>query len=267
MQLPEAIESIRRAVVQIQRHGSGTRRGSTIGSGFIVGDRAHVVTAKHVVDAVDFGAGQTIVVGFALPDVDTPELTMRANFVGTGAEVVDASAEHDIALLSVPGATELLVGVQLGDRAIAAEPIPARLSKKKPREGVLLAISGYPLNEPSLVTTCGTLASSFSLDREGPNPEMRYLGDVTANPGNSGGPVYTVSDAAVIGVCVAGRLTSVVGGEGEQAAGLKHAAGLTVIVPVEQVQAFLERNGVISAGVAGEQPAAQRIKQRRRRKR
>ena len=47
--------------------------------------------------------------------------------------------------------------------------------------------------------------------------QERYLSDFTANPGNSGGPVYTVRDASVIGVCVARRLAPIVGGLGHHA--------------------------------------------------
>jgi S1-C subfamily serine protease len=239
MRLPEAIDQARRSIVQIQAQGPAG--GSTLGSGFLVTE-TYVVTAKHVIDAVDLGGGQTLIVGFALPDVDTPELSVRGSFIGTNANVVDVNAEQDLALLSVPGAAGLPAAIQIGDRAVHAYRTPARLSTSPLREGTAIAVSGYPLNEPSLVTTAGILASSFSLHEQGGGLRERYLADCTANPGNSGGPVYAVSDAAVVGVCVAGKLAPIVGGQG-----LHAAAGLTVIVPVQEVVALLERNGLAPA--------------------
>jgi S1-C subfamily serine protease len=248
MQLPEAIERVRKSIVQIQRGGSRSMP-STIGSGFLVGDPLHVVTAKHVVDAVDFAGGQEVFVGFALPDLESAEIQIRASFVGTTAAVLDTSEDQDLALLQV-SLDQVPTAIQIGDRAIRAEPQSVRLSTSAPRDGVAIAISGYPLSEPSLVTTSGVLATSFSIERQGgPQTAERYLGNITANPGNSGGPVYTTNDGAVIGVCVAGRLTPIVGGVGSQ------TAGLTVIVRATEVAALLERNGIrlasSSAGSAG----------------
>jgi len=229
-------------------------QGATLGTGFVVTEARHVVTAKHVIDAIDFAGGQSVNVAFAGPDVDTPGLQMRANFAGTQGEVVDSVAEHDLALIEVPGASSLTFRVQAGERLIESVPMPARLNRDRLREGVELAVSGYPLAQPSLVTNAGILASSFSPDGTLGDWKDRYLGDFTANPGNSGGPVYTVYDGAVIGVCVAGRLAPVVGGVGA------HAAGLTVIVPIGEVLALMERNGLENprGGVGEKQPRKRR---------
>jgi hypothetical protein len=96
MQLPDAIERIRPSIVQIERLAA-IGRPDTIGSGFLVGDPLHIVTAKHVVDAVNLEAGERVVIGFAVPDIDTPQLTMRASFVGTDASLIDTWEEHDLA--------------------------------------------------------------------------------------------------------------------------------------------------------------------------
>jgi hypothetical protein len=153
---------------------------------------------------------------------------MRAGFVGTSARVVDAVFKQDLALLEVTGQrTALLAEIEskTGSKTMYRRETyrdPARLSSTKLREGVALAVSGYPLAEPSLVTNAGILATTFSVagGREG------YLGDFTVNPGNSGGPVYTVGNAEVIGVCAAIKRRS-------------YLAGLTLIVPVDQVRAML----------------------------
>lgn len=239
MNLVDAIDRIRPSVVQIRAVGPGmSPGGNTLGTGFVVTKDRHVVTAKHVVDAIDYGAGQSLHVAFAGPDVDTRQLKIRANFTGTQATVLDTVDEHDLALLEVPGAQNLTFRIQLGDQLIETEPRAAWLNERKLREGIELAVSGYPLAQPSLVTNAGVLASSFSPDGPVGNWKDRYLGDFTANPGNSGGPVYTVGDAGIVGVCVAGRLAPIVGGVGA------HAAGLTVVVPVAEVQALMARNGL-----------------------
>jgi S1-C subfamily serine protease len=209
--------------------------GPALGTGFVVTSRIHVVTAKHVVDGADSAAQQTLQVGFAAPNIDTPELKMRGGFVGVGARVLDVMPEHDLALLELRGAVDLVSNVMFVGQRVPP-PVPVTVSSRGIRDGTSLAVSGYPLNEPSLVTNAGVLASSFSLVEEAGQFQERHLGDFTANPGNSGGPVYTTTDGRVVGVCVAGKLTPVVGGVGA------HAAGLTVIVPVAEVVALLARN-------------------------
>jgi len=78
----------------------------------------------------------------------------------------------------------------------------------------------------------------------------RYLADLQVNGGNSGGPVYKVDAAAVIGVCVATQTASVM--FGNQPGGpavadgrpLVYSAGLTIVVPAKYVVAFLNQNGL-----------------------
>lgn len=253
MRLPDTIDRIRQSVVQIRRVTPGAApSGDIIGTGFIVTDDHHVVTAKHVVDGL--GPGQVLQVFFAGPDIDDPAMRIRAAFTGLGGVVVDVDATHDLALIAVPGAA-MLANTRYGPHGAQVHHAPVRLDQRKMREGVELAVSGYPLAQPSLVTNAGVLATTFSPDGAPGDYRDRYLGDFTANPGNSGGPVYTVSDASVVGVCVAGRLTNIVGGAGQ------HFAGLTVIVPVSEVRALIERNGL---AVPDEAPAPRRDAKRSR---
>jgi S1-C subfamily serine protease len=240
MQLPDAIQRIKPSIVQMLRNGPGLpEEGQRLGTGFLVTEDAHVVTAKHVVDAVDVAAGQRLRVAFPSEDVDTPEgIKVRAGFDITDGHVVGADAEHDLALVVVHNGRSFPIPMTVLGRHVHRPWTPIQIAPVSVREGIAIASSGYPLKEPSLVTTAGILASSFSLDGD---RYGRYLGDFTGNPGNSGGPVYTVSEARTIGVCVAGRLSPIVGGHGLQ------TAGLTVVVPVEQVMALLERCDVAAA--------------------
>ena len=236
MQLPDTIDHIRPSVVQIRRFSTQRAAGQTIGTGFIVADTQHVVTALHVVDVVNLSAGEAIHVALAAPNVDTPELKMRANFSEYEGKLIGVNNDQDLALIHVRQLKEPGFRVKFGPRLIEAKPVNATLRTNPLREGVELAVSGYPLAEPSLVTNAGILASTFTLND---NPsQVCYLGDFTANPGNSGGPVYTTRDGSVIGVCVAGKLAPIIGGVGTQ------SAGLTVIVPAAQVVSLLSAHGV-----------------------
>jgi S1-C subfamily serine protease len=233
MQLPDTIDRIRPSVVQIR-----TASGRKLGTGFIATDANHVVTACHVINAA---AGEPIRVGFAGPDVDTPQVRTRATFMVVDGTLIGADAGHDLAVIAVPQVTGLTL--QLGSQLITAPPRPARLKADKLRAGAQLAVSGYPLDEPSLVTNAGILASTYSPANPPASLQECYLGDFTANPGNSGGPVYAVNDATVIGVCVGARTTPVMNSRVPGAGGF-YSAGLTVIVPAMDVLKLLAEHGL-----------------------
>jgi S1-C subfamily serine protease len=137
----------------------------------------------------------------------------------------------------------------------AAEPIV--LESGRPIDGTEIAISGYPLGEPTFVTTRGTIASAWTTGPSSDRFVEWYLGDITANPGNSGGPVYRVTDARVVGVCKAGKLTPISGGEGSQ------TAGLTIIVPAIHVAELMDRHGLSPLPNRAE-PSPRRSKRKRR---
>jgi S1-C subfamily serine protease len=257
MQLPDVIDRVRPSVVQIRRIVPGQLpSGQTIGTGFIVVDTEHVVTALHVVEAVNLSAGESVHVALAAPNVDTPELKMRANFSQYEGKVVGTDKDQDLALIHVPQLNGPGFRVQFGPKLIEAKPVAAKLNTSPLREGVELAVSGYPLAEPSLITNVGILASTFTLNN---NPaQMCYLGDFTANPGNSGGPVYTTRDGSVIGVCVAGKLAPIIGGVGAQ------TTGLTVIVPAAQVEALLSANGLQQSTTVAATPRPNNMRKRRK---
>lgn len=90
-----------------------------------------------------------------------------------------------------------------------------RLATERARDGEDIAVSGYPVAEPVLITTTGTVASAWGFDLTqlpdlaGPvlaDLDDLYLVDATINPGNSGGPVYRTRDGALIGVCLSIRM-------------------------------------------------------------
>jgi S1-C subfamily serine protease len=159
-------------------------------------------------------------------------------------------------------------------------PVPplagiAALDTTRPREGTSIAVSGYPFAMNSLITNSGCVASAFfptfaddpipdppqqpddegirgdvrvqEVFTPGPPPGERYLGDLEVNGGNSGGPVYFVDTAAVIGVCVATRSAPIThAGKPVIVNGqmLAYSSGLTIVIPAKYVGAMLREQRV-----------------------
>lgn len=236
MDLKEAIEAVRPAVVQID-----DRDGNVIGSGFFVDDKAHVATAWHVVE--DLPAPT---VALAHPNTED----VRANFRGIGTVVVAKDEHHDLAVLEMarnPFDGEMHSAIVIGEEEIDLLYGTVHLDATRPDDGEPIAISGYPLENPVLVTTSGAIAAAWNWDTHDVRtpsgvtfPEMSdvYLADVQANPGNSGGPAYRISDGAIIGVCirVQGAPTwDETGADSDFAAN----AGLTEIRPVRYLVSLI----------------------------
>lgn len=121
---------------------------------------------------------------------------------------------------------------------------PVIFNSHRPQDGVSIAVSGYPLSEPALVTNAGSVATTWSMHETKPNGRSfnSYLGDVQVNPGNSGGPVYLVDDGSVIGVCVAYKSAPLLIQSSDL--GIRTNSGLTVIVPTEYVIEMLKKNSI-----------------------
>ena len=165
------------------------------------------------------------------------------NRVGVSFEVIGEDNDYDLSLLRLnqnPFRGEVTSGIRITDKEL---PIPAgavRLRRERPLDGQEIGISGYPLAQRVLVTNSGHIASVWA--------DPNYLADVEVNPGNSGGPVYLVEDASVIGVCVALRGSNVWNEHGEPQK-LFYSAGLTSIIPAEHVIELLNRHEISYEGV------------------
>jgi S1-C subfamily serine protease len=278
----EAIEKVRPAVVQIRivvrpsppdiAHPTAVNPGVIpVGTGFLIGVEGYAITARHVMVGVrslmDRIPGvKEMGVGIALPNIQNVRgVTIQSSFTGVGFEEVDEDAAHDLALLKLkrnPFRGEVSSGivadgVKVGELHVSESVLDAR----RPQDGAVVAISGYPLSEPGLVTNAGWMASvwSFTISQTPAQPPApagwmipevadSYLADVTANPGNSGGPVYLVDSGAVIGVCVGGKLAPAKDQNGQDVVidghTISYAAGLTVVVPSQYVVELLKKNGV-----------------------
>ena len=261
MDLPEAIDQIRPAVVQIrveppQPGATGDER--VIGTGFWVDDGGLLLTARHVIEAgkalVAQIQGSRLALGLAIPNLTGPPITIRASFEIMDAEVVEEDPRHDLALLRAPrnpfqsgrpsGVHQ--VGNGWGVNALYGL---CRLDTASVRDGERIAVSGYPLAEPALITTSGGIASAFGTESQQvqhpsappgftvPDVADSYMADVAVNPGNSGGPVYRVAGGGVVGVCVAFRIAS-----GQTPSPFFYNSGLSVVVPIKYGLALIARH-------------------------
>jgi S1-C subfamily serine protease len=170
---------------------------------------------------------------------------MLTAFMVEGIELVDEDYPNDLVLFRHDGSGfPHGMSVSINGAPHTAPPRPARLSAELPADGEAIAISGYPLEAPSLTTTSGHIATNWAhFDMRGALVHQ-YFGDITVNPGNSGGPAYRLSDGAVIGVCSDVLLTDVVESMGGPSPAGKHAAGLATITPSTAVRALMLKSGV-----------------------
>ena len=259
--MADAIEYIRPSIVQIavlpSAAAHGTQRLNVLGTGFWVSENGLVLTARHVISSQRLMAsmsGSRLMIGQGIPSITDPEFTIRGSFNYLGSKVVEEDPRHGITLIQAmqnPFATEQRPFI----RALAPDtdvyPLLglATLSTSEVRDGEQIGVSGYPLAEPTLVTTWRislALGASFQQAQALgappgytiPNIADSYLADVTVNPGNSGEPVYRISDGEVIGVCVAFRI-----GRGTNGTAMFfYNSGLSVVVPIKYGRELIARH-------------------------
>ena len=244
---------------QMVKEGSPFRR-TPLGSGFFVSTDGHVITANHVLQSIAMVAGSVpaedeyAYLGIAMPN----EEGFRANFRALKFEVVDTDTVHDLALIRAatsPFEGELGPKVISSGKSMVTEVDVGTLRTARPKDGQEIAISGFPFGEPVLVTSGGWMASSWAINKVEPGTpgakaiENVYLADVESNPGNSGGPVYLIEDASVVGVCIGTRRTGVVDASGEVKPDHFTSSSLTHVIPTEYVVELLDKNSVVWTSV------------------
>lgn len=247
--LSSIIERVRPSIVRILvmvdyrvQESTDTFKATASGTGFIVDTAGHIATAGHVVSLPAItrdlrgmlaGKNQHLIesaVHRTEIQVRLPARSIQKDANGNtfynvndilDARVVADDDTVDIAVLAcdrnpltLPGSV-ILRGKPL--RAPARVPI---LQTHPPDDGNMISVSGFPLDIPVLVTNTGWIASGFFKDERG---RALYLGDISVNHCNSGGPVYNDSDGTIIGVVTEYRPAP----EGN--------SRLTVIVPIQRV--------------------------------
>jgi S1-C subfamily serine protease len=213
--------------------------GGTCFAVFIGSDHnVYALTAAHVVNLrlpqtgndLAFG-NRDIEVTVPVPNV-IPPFVFIAFDVREKAELVAEDKAHDIALLKFHEPDNALA--VNGQSGVKMKPL--RPAQNRPQDGEVIIISGYPLSVASLITTSGIMSAAWELTpqaiQQGGFPTGgSYSGDVyvvdaIANPGASGGPVYSVDTKRVVGICD-GVFPSLGGG----ATGLGGA--YTAVIPIE----------------------------------
>ncbi|SMC59759.1 S1C family serine protease [Kibdelosporangium aridum] len=161
--LVSVAEHVRAGVVSVQAPRGGR---TATGSGFVIDDRAHIITNSHVVA----GASSVTVTG--------------ADGTRRTATVVGTDPSSDIAVLRVepgPGLHPLVLGrsadVRVGEQVLAI---------------------GSPLGLAGSVTS-GIVSAVDRQARIGGSQQSAVQTDASINPGNSGGPLVN-SRGEVIGV-------------------------------------------------------------------
>lgn len=214
MDLCDAIDALRPSVVQFV--AISATEDHVFGSGFILDDEGRVATAAHVIRLGQAlgSRGFGLRIGIASPNAKTEigdaKVSMRANFTRIGYAVSVIDEERDVACViasaSLAEPMNLVAFASDGEIVRPFEEVHSKCSvdSDRPREGEHVAVSGYPLRIPSMVTTSGHVASAWEEHRRSnAKPHDVYLADLSVNPGNSGGPVFRVADARVLGVCSA----------------------------------------------------------------
>lgn len=265
--LQTALAAIRPSIFQI---GTGVAADAgPLGTGFFIDRSGYAVTANHVVTMAEQLLGQSggpIQLSAGLAHENTEN--MRANFTVIGLSVAARDTAHDLAILSAnpnPFQSHVATGIVLNGEEVALPVETATLDHDRPNDGEPIAVSGYPLNNPTLITNSGTLASVWAVHTQEIQPpgappgitipEMQdvYLADVQVNPGNSGGPVYRASDATVVGVCIANQPSPVMDSD-MNSTDLYYGSGIAVVTPAKYVGALLRV--ALSEGAAAEDSTA-----------
>jgi S1-C subfamily serine protease len=247
--LPFTIDVVRPSIIQV-------RAGTSWGTGFLLHTAGYALTAKHVTKAASSVTGG-VVAGLAIPNVDISGTSLRGNFEIVECEVIEEDPRHDLTLLKLtpsPFATGKPSGISRtpgGGLAVNALYGVAPLTLERPRDGVGIAVSGYPLAKPVLVTTSGIIASAWESSVADVSPPGApagftthdfadsYLADVAVNPGNSGGPVYLAASGSVVGVCVSFEIANAQDTAGTP---LRYNSGLSVVIPIRYGIDLLRRH-------------------------
>lgn len=239
--LVATVARVRRSVVQVAT-APAPGQAVRVGTGFFVAGDGSVLTAAHVVEETH---DDPLLVGIPHPGAPT----VRGSFTYLPARVVAADADRDLALLRPlrNPFDGLRSGVVVDGREVPLDIAVADLAVDRLPDGSPVAVAGYPVTEPVLVTTAGVVASAWAFDpTELPGEPAvvpvrdYYLLDITANPGNSGGPAYDAGSGQVIGVCVSFRVAAGAAEAGPRPVVFPYNSGLTVVTPIGALRPLLE---------------------------
>ncbi|WAC71923.1 serine protease [Roseateles sp. SL47] len=232
--LPDLIDKSRQAVVAVGTFSATDNpRFGFRGTGFMVGDGKTIVTCSHVIpnplekDLAILVPGVANASGQAQP---------------RSVKLLRRDALHDLALLELDEGKPLVATLPLATVDDSATAV---------REGVAVALMGYPLGTAlgvQLVTHRGIVAAITKAALPAPTSnnlserairqlrggDMEFLQlDITAYPGNSGGPLMDIRTGKVVGV------VNMVALKSTRESALSAPSGISYAVPVKYVLPLL----------------------------
>jgi S1-C subfamily serine protease len=229
-------------------------------TGIFVDREGHFVTALHVVDP-------------KAPDDRSHVSNVRPHVVIRQAgglsmstvpfKVIDKDIDHDLALCFIEhfhAVTPEKSKVPKGENVDTAHPFASlAVSSVAPRVGKFVMISGFPLQTLMPSIQVGFVSAIQTYFIEKPRNLNNVLRDrqellqiqVSANSGNSGGPVIDLESGAFIGVILSiiqAPLEDVTLADGSTQH-IIDQSGVMLAAPASWVEALLERNNIKSEGV------------------
>lgn len=263
--LQESIRRVRSSIVQIVvsatlPDGKKIDR-AIIGTGFFVGGNQYIATAAHVFSDT---AGHLQVNGatevrfdmhIPLKAVVEAEFTMRQGFLGVPFKFVEINQAHDLALLKTVVAVarkgteqvQAVVDFEVKGKTKTYDVTRvtnACLHTGRVSEGEEVAVAGFPLATPYLLTQRGIVSATPVLPIEGTDKDKEEIVvDIMVNPGSSGGPAFLARNGRVIGVCRAHKLSPIVSRSPRDTL-LMQNSGLGLVTPVKFLIELLNKYGV-----------------------
>jgi S1-C subfamily serine protease len=255
--LADIVEAVSNSVVRVtaiftaqvagQNSPPQTKSCTSGGTGFVIDQGGHIVTAGHVVDPrfgqacieKSLAQGQVLLPGsvqLVAIQVSAPPFNLEDD--GRGNQFYNINIVHhaqllhedgllDVALLLADPNLLLVPGVLVGGKALVPPRSVPEFQGEAPRPGDPISVSGFPAvtgfeaGIPGLTTNTGIISNAFFKDELG---RTVYLADLHANHGDSGGPVFNNSTGRIIGFV--DRYYPTTNGEN---------SGLTVIIPIRQI--------------------------------
>jgi len=221
-----------------------------IGTGFIVDPSGVVVTCKHVVEGLllehekfpDTPIPSGKKVGRATlktHEIFTMFICVRGDEIeveGVSPVFIGGPNKRDLAVMKLPNRSEPYPSIELGD-------------SDKLQEGDFIATCGFPLGlalNPKAISgtssfQAGIVSAVFPHQDVPSKLRSAFQLDLTANPGNSGGPVFLQGDGVVIGVLSHVLRAPQSISEGNLNAKVSVPTGLSYAVPINAASNWVHR--------------------------
>ena len=237
---------------------------NVIGTGFVVNNQGDFITAAHVASMTEVGTGNNKVKVYLTAGIRQK----KSGMFGVRFKIVEIDRDHDLALCHFDG----LKGVAFAETGLRkfvhseqdggftpedmSQPFASfAIDHDAPKAGRFILVSGFPLSSWTPAIQFGLLSAT---ETRTDAPIARLPKDtfellqisVSANHGNSGGPVIDLTSGRVVGVILSIVPAPLAIG-GQQVWGDEgfDMSGIMLAAPAKWVNALLSRHGVKSEGI------------------